>query len=102
MKWIPVAEQMPDPGKPVMVAISAARWYNPHFTRAVWVPKNHFEDDDLGEFQGDLDWSEDGNHAYWPEGWYEWNEYEETHWQLGDNVTHWAAVELPYKEQSAP
>ena len=58
--------------------------------RAMWVPKHSREDN--GDFQGDVDFSADGDAAYWPQGWYEWNHQDECHWQLtgDDTPTHWA------------
>ncbi len=58
--------------------------------RAMWVPKHSRED--VGNFQGESEYAEDEDTAYWPEGWYEWNHCEETHWQLtgDDTPTHWA------------
>lgn len=96
MNWIPVTERMPDPEKPVAVAIAGTQWDIPHWARAVWIPKHHKED---GEFEGELDWSDDEEHAYWPEGWYEWNKYDEYHWRIDHPVTHWAEVELPQMGQ---
>ena len=26
---------------------------------------------------------------YWPQGWYEWNDQDDTHWMIVDQVTHW-------------
>ena len=31
----------------------------------------------------------------WPEGWYEWNEHEEVHWFVSDEVTHWMPIPPP-------
>jgi hypothetical protein len=58
--------------------------------RAMWVPKHSREDN--GNFEGDSEYVEDDDTAYWPEGWYEWNHQEECHWQLtgDDTPTHWA------------
>jgi hypothetical protein len=40
----------------------------------------------------DADYNEDEDDYYWPEGWYEWNEYEPWHWRLSGNITHWAPL----------
>ena len=93
INWIPVAEQKPNPEKPVIVALAADRWTKQRVARAAWIPK-HFKED-VGDFEGDVDWDEDKDLCYWPEGWYEWNEYEDTHWCIDDKVTHWAEIELP-------
>jgi hypothetical protein len=93
LNWIPVTERMPAPNTPVLVLATRSN-LSFCWMRAVWVPK-YFHEDIHFECEGDLDWSEDGERAYWPEGWYEWNNHEETHWLIDDPVTHWAVVELP-------
>ena len=42
------------------------------------------------------DYNEKEDLYYWPEGWYEWNRHEETHWRVGETVTHWMALPLPF------
>lgn len=93
INWIPVTEKMPEPEKPVLIC------HGTTWSRATWIPKHHTEDR-WGEYEGDLDWTEDGEHAYWPEGWYEWNNVEEIHWMIESDkpVTHWAEVTLPSQE----
>lgn len=91
-QWIPVADQMPDSGKPVLVAVdrgkqkvAGRRRYL--VTRAMWVARYTEEDTDGASVDAD---ERDGVY-YWPEGWYEWNLREETHWWIGgeEPVTHW-------------
>jgi hypothetical protein len=66
--------------------------------RAVYVPERSISTDDLS-FEGDTDFYEATDKEYWPEGWYEWNEAEETHWSLGLKITHWMSLPpLPAKE----
>lgn len=101
INWMPVTEQMPTPERPVLVACAAEGQYTiSYWSRAVWVPRfSHeaFSDD----YEGDLDYKEKDGEGYWPEGWYEWNNHEDVHWQLPTSVTHWAEVELPATEQRA-
>ena len=95
-KPVPVAERLPEPGVKVL-----AHYFNSHGkSRTVcarWIParfeSRDFEPDDL------LEYDEDSNIFYWPEGWYEvienWDDYEcvtinegeVTHWQP---LPHWA------------
>ena len=80
--WI-AADIKPPAGMPVLVGGNCLSG------RAKWVPRRSKEVG-AGDFHGEVDYSED-DIEYWPEGWYEWNHCEETHWQLtGDDApTHW-------------
>lgn len=93
-----MTEQMPPAERPVLVACAAEGHYTiPYWSRAVWVPRfSHeaFSDD----YEGDLDCNDEDGEVYWPEGWYEWNNHEDVHWQLPTSVTHWAEVALPKAE----
>lgn len=86
MKWIKITEKMPEPEKPVLVYDSK------NVIRARFIPKFYIEDE-WGNFLGELDYNKETDLFYWPEGWYEWNAYEEIHWLLTNKVTHW--MELP-------
>jgi hypothetical protein len=60
--------------------------------RAMWAAKHALEvgmEDDSGF--GEYDEATDT--YYCPEGWYEWNEHEETHWAVDETPTAWC--ELP-------
>jgi hypothetical protein len=59
--------------------------------REEWIPK-HFAEDDGDSYQGDADYCGEQDNYYWPEGWYEWNFYEETHWVVEGKVTHWMCL----------
>lgn len=90
MKWIDINKKLPDVNKPVFIYV---QYKNGKGTtlRAVYIPEFHMEDD--GEsFKGDTDYNEENDLYYWPSGWYEWNEYEETHWRVADEVTHWCPM----------
>ena len=68
--------------------------------RAHWIPKFSVEDED-NEFSGDPDYDEAKDMYYWPEGWYEHNEQEETSWKLSGKITHWVWLPaLPEIQQS--
>ena len=90
MQWED-AKAKPEPGKPVVVCFMEGN--RQKWARACWIPK-YFEEDS-GNYEGDTDYDEESDTYYWPEGWYEWNAQEETHWILTEEVTHWARVELP-------
>jgi hypothetical protein len=60
-------------------------------------PPKTLSEEDYGEFLTDPDYDEATDTTYWPEGWYECNENEETHWQVHEEVTHWMPLpEVPH------
>jgi len=95
-QWVAVSERLPDPGTVALVSVRGRT------LRAMWIPKHYATEDSFGEFLGDSDWSDDGNESYWPEGWYEWNQYEDTHWQTEHAPSHWMPLPLPPAPQEAP
>ncbi len=90
MEWIPTADRMPPNGTPVLADTG-----HKHPIRACWVAK-FSEEVVASDFDGDEDYDEKTDASYWPEGWYEWNRYEETHWRVDVPVTHWMALPLPF------
>ena len=85
--WTPLPGTLPEPGKPVLLDIGME-----YPIRAMWAAKHTLEvgmDDDSGF--GEYDETTDT--YYCPEGWYEWNEHEETHWAVDETPTAWC--ELP-------
>ena len=94
MEWIKVTDNMPVPGIPVLAVFLDERYPDgikkklvPVVVRAHWLPQ-WFEvagtdDDEQSEY------NEEKDEYYVPQGWYEMNEQEETHWMLPDTVTHW-------------
>ena len=89
--WIPVTERLPSGGTPVLVACGRK------VLRATHAGKLELDEEDWGLFNdgdgGDYDEAEDM--SYWPEGWYEWNESDETHWALDTEPTHWMPLPKP-------
>ena len=82
--WQPIQTALPQPGQPVLVACGT------HVIRAAHAPKFALSEDLWGEFLPDGgEYDEATDTTYWPEGWYEWNHHEETHWQLDKEPTHW-------------
>lgn len=74
MDWIPIADRLPKPGMPVLVACGKKA------LRAAHAPHLTLDCDQWGEFEPDGgEYDEATDATYWPEGWYEWNEHEETH-----------------------
>ena len=85
--WVPVNERMPD-HRPVLASMYNSSSKRTTVIRANWIAKNT-EECGADDFDGELDYSEEGDQYYWPEGWYEWNECEETHWRVTEIITHW-------------
>ena len=88
--WVPVAERLPEPGMAVLVVCGK------QVMRAAHAPKFTLSEDQWGSFEPDGGEYDEGTDAtYWPEGWYEWNHHEETHWQLDSEPTHWMPLPDP-------
>jgi hypothetical protein len=94
MEWIPINNKYPEAGKPVIVAAKDGN--RKVILRAAWIPK-HFEDG--GNYDGDCDYDEEKDAYYWPEGWYEWNDCDETHWNIDGEVVAWMLLpEFPSEQ----
>lgn len=91
MNWID-ATTKPEAGKPVLVAYTSDEGHK-QWARACWVPQ--YTEEDTGNYLGDPSYNAENDTYYWPEGWYEWNQHEETHWKIDGEITHWALIELP-------
>ena len=89
--WISVKEQKPDAGKPVLVGISGKT----AVLRAAYAPRLTLKESVWGEFQPQGEYDEATDDTYWPEGWYEWNAFEETHWRMHPEPTHWRELPAP-------
>lgn len=94
-KWISVDERMPEVGVPVIAYYKNQCGKGRRIRAAYAAPKSLEADleSDFGEYDEETD-------TYWcPEGWYEQNEHEETHWQVDEDVTLWQPLpELPEVE----
>jgi hypothetical protein len=75
----------PKSGHPVLVACGKK------VLRAAHATKFELDEENWGEFNGGEggDYQESDDCYYWPEGWYEWNEFEECHWALDTEPTYW-------------
>ncbi len=61
--------------------------------RAMFIPEFTLEDN--GNYLGDSSYKEENDTYYWPEGWYEWNDHEDTHWLVDEQPTHWMPLPKP-------
>ena len=76
---------LPEPGTPVLLDIGKK-----YPIRAMWAAKHTVEAAD-----DDTDWAEydEATETYYcPEGWYEWNEFEETHWAVDEIPSAWTPL----------
>ena len=91
--WIPVHQRMPKPGQYVL-AHFLNEYGKSRIVRAFHAPQYTIEAN--GEWF-ELDPDEDD--MWLPEGWYECNEYEDTHWYVDGDITHWMPLpKTPKKE----
>ena len=91
--WISVGERLPVNQKDHFFKTLATDGKDVY--RAVHVRKHEINVHDMS-FDGDTDYDDSTEEEYWPEGWYEWNRYEETHWSLGETtITHWMPLPNP-------
>ena len=90
-QWVPVSERLPEPGEAVLLDIGMQKPI-----RALWAAKHTVEtNDDDGEWG---EYNEDDDAYYCPEGWYEWNEYEECHFAVDKGApVAWMELPLPGK-----
>lgn len=99
-EWIATHENvsLPVSGQPVLAFVQSAHG-NPRATRrirAMYAGKFTLEAaDEDGEFS---EYDEAADQYYCPPGWYEKNEFEETHWAVDGTVTHWMLLPDPPKE----
>ena len=87
--WIPVEDGLPESGKPVLAACGKK------VLRAAHAAKFALDEENWGWWNDGegADYNEANDMTYWPEGWYEWNEYDEIHWAIADHpVTHWMSL----------
>lgn len=95
MTWID-ANTKPEKDTPV-IALGVNNNNKIKRVRAKWIPE-FYQESDGDDFHGDLDYSEEKDEFYWPEGWYEWNEFDDTHWLVDVKVLYWIPLPEPTKE----
>ena len=94
-KWIAVTDTMPKPEQNVLAYYENSYGKN-RIVRAYHVPKNCMEIIDFDYWDDrDLDYDEEKDIYYCPEGWYESNEHEEVNWRIDEAVTHWQPMPEP-------
>ena len=89
--WVPVGDRLPESGTPVLLDIGEQ-----FPVRAMWAAKHTVEAGlECPEDWGDYDEATDIWYA--PEGWYEWNRHEETHWRVTAPALAWMPLPLPVR-----
>jgi hypothetical protein len=90
--WTKVEDRLPDPCVPKNVCVE--RDGKRSVLRAAYAAPKTLEmnmDLDGGQYDEETD-------KYWcAEGWYEWNDQEEIHWQISDRVIAWQDLPEPPK-----
>lgn len=93
---IAVDERLPEPGERVLAFFrypATGKW---QVVRAMHAPHLTLNTEDWGDFEPDGGEHDEATDAtYWPEGWYESNEFEETHWALEHEPSHWMPIPSP-------
>ena len=84
--WQPIESGFPATGIPVLADIGEK-----YPIRACWIAK-FTQEVGASDFEGDDDYDEATDTTYWPEGWYEWNRFDETHWLVDKPVKNWALL----------
>lgn len=98
--WYDPAESIPKSGVPV-IALVINRLGNTRRIRACYAAPNTLELSPEAEDDGGT-YDEEKDKYYCSEGWYEMNEYEDTHWKISDPVVAWTDLpELPEKYRKA-
>ena len=91
--WRHVDEEMPKSGVPVIALITnplgKTRRIRAAYAATNTLPLDSEAEDDAATYDEATDT------YYCSEGWYETNEYEETHWRVEDPVTHWMPLPSP-------
>ena len=82
-QWRPIDDDAKS-GKPVFVLEKGVP------LKACFIKKFAMEASDT--YDGAADYSEELDEYYWPEGWYEWNQHEDTHWALDSEPTHYMNI----------
>lgn len=93
MEWVKCSDQMPPPGIPVL-AYYVNEYDKERRIRAQYVPEKFRSTEEM-DFDEGAEYDDVTDQYYWPAGWYEWNEHEETHWAVSDPVTHWMRLPAP-------
>lgn len=96
MQWNRIADGKPESGKLVLICVVTEQLKRQIVLRAAWYDRYTEEAGD-DEYEAG-EYCEEKDEYYVCEGWYETNQYEEVHWAVSDEVTHWAEIPLPPAE----
>jgi len=91
MEWVSVEKALPDGPSPVIIygINDAGKGRRLRAMYARQFELESYNDDDGAEY------SEEKDEFFAPQGWYETNEFEEVHWAIDFNVTHWMPLPEP-------
>ena len=96
MNWIDIKNNLP-PNNTVLLVCGLNSENKIRRLRAKYIPRFYMESNG-DDFLGDLDYNKFNDEFYWPEGFYEWNEHEDTHWLIDFKITHWMFLPTPPDE----
>ena len=91
--WMPIETALPSDNEPVLLTLENAaghRWVIRAFYAHRFTESTGDEDAD-----GACEYNEEKDEYFLEEGWYEQNQYEETHWRVGDKAIAWKYMPLP-------
>jgi hypothetical protein len=92
MQWVPVSERLPEDSKPVLAVVKEGK--RQFVLRVMYARKFDLVcGTDCDE--AFLDYDEKTDEYYCKEGWYEDNQFEEIHWGISGDVTHWMPLPEP-------
>lgn len=90
--WISTKVELPQSGVPVLVFVQGVYGNKTRRLRAEYAAKFALaasEEDEVA------DYDEVADEYYCPEGWYESNEFEEIHYRIEGEITHWMPLPDP-------
>jgi len=93
-RWVPVGERLPDAPCFAVLACYVNEYGMTRQVRAEYVRRGELEanDDIVGDW---CEYDEATDTYNCPEGWYEFNEGEDVHWEISGDVTHWRPLPEP-------
>lgn len=91
--WEKATDIKPKSGKIVLICCVTEQLRRPIILRAVWYDRfTEVVSDD--EYEAG-EYCEEKDEYFLREGWYEFNQYDDVHWAVSEEVTHWAKIPLP-------